>query len=68
MVEHNPEDGAWLLARYVCPAAEPPAEMAQAVYQAGLASEHTWTCIADGRTKDVLVYLHAGDILELWEL
>jgi len=67
VVEHNPEDGAWLLARYVRAPTEPGEQAREAVMQAGLQSPHTWTSMTDERTGDVLVYLHAGDILGMWE-
>jgi hypothetical protein len=65
-VEQNPRDGVWLLAR--CPQSASDAAGDDELFRlAAKQSPHSWTSLRDPRTGELLVILHADDILGIWE-
>ncbi|HEV7967203.1 MAG TPA: hypothetical protein VGP19_06530 [Candidatus Acidoferrales bacterium] len=65
-VEQNPRDGVWLLARCPDPGSDVAGEL-EPFLLAASQSPHSWTCLKDSRTGELLVILHADDILGIWE-
>lgn len=60
-VEDNPRDGVWILTRYA-PAST--ADGADALRRADRRSEHGLTTMRDAGSSDVLVVVHADDVLD----
>ena len=65
-VEQNPRDGVWLLAR--CSNSGIGAgDQREPFLLAAKESPHSWTSLEDAHTGELLVILHADDILGIWE-
>jgi hypothetical protein len=65
-VDENPRDGVWLLAR--CPnSGTDTTGKWEAFLVAESRSPHSWTSLKDSETGELLVILHADDILGIWE-
>jgi hypothetical protein len=65
-VEQNPRDGVWLLARCTNLTIDPAGDWEQ-FRLAAEQSPHSWTSLRDPRTGELLLILHADDILGIWE-
>jgi hypothetical protein len=65
-VEQNPRDGVWLLARCSNSGRDAAGDWEPFQFAAEL-SPHSWTSLRDPRTGELLVILHADDILGIWE-
>jgi hypothetical protein len=65
-VEQNPRDGVWLLARCSNSGKESTGEW-EPFLLAAKDSPHSWTSLKDSATGELLVILHADDILGIWE-
>ena len=62
-VEDNPRDGAWLVARFSHSSPELAATGGERLRAADRKSSHGLTFVRDRATPDVLVIVHADDIL-----
>jgi hypothetical protein len=64
-VEDNPRDGAWLVARFSHSSPELAATGSERLRAADRESVHGLTFVRDRATPDVLVVVHADDIVGL---
>ena len=62
-VEANPRDGAWLVARFSHDSPALTATGSERLRAADRKSEHGLTFLRDGSSPDVLVIVHADDIV-----
>ena len=62
-VEDNPRDGAWLVARFSHSSPELAATGGERLRAADRKSAHGLTFVRDRHTPDVLVIVHADDIV-----
>jgi hypothetical protein len=62
-VEDNPRDGAWLVARFSHSSPELTATGGERLRAADRQSSHGLTFVRDRETPDVLVIVHADDIV-----
>ncbi len=62
-VEDNPRDGAWLVARFAHESPELTATGGDRLRAADRESVHGLTFFRDGETPDVLMIVHADDIV-----
>ena len=65
-VEQNPRDGVWLLAR-CSNSGSGTAGKSEPFLLAASESPHSWTSLKDRETGELLLILHADDILGIWE-